>query len=225
MLQQLECENCGKPLSADEIDPHTGLVSCAACGSVYLFRETADGPDSELPPEPVMKPARMEELDKGNRLQISWRWDRPAIAIIFFALFWNGFMAMWYGIAITQRIWIMALFGLLHLGVGVTLIHGIICGFLNRTFIRVSRQRLEVRHLPIWAPNQHRLRTEQIAKLAVCNEFKSENNQSSVVYKLVATLEDGKRVTLVDDLQDSDEALFLRQRLQPFIEDARSARL
>ena len=57
------------------------------------------------------------------------RWT--AIPMVFFCVVWDGFMAVWYTLAIWQRIWPMTAFGVFHLGAGVFLTHKTLVALFN----------------------------------------------------------------------------------------------
>ena len=69
---------------------------------------------------PAPKPNRFVVEEFGSELTVSYRWFTPALFfMVFFCLFWDGLMVMWYSIAISQILngqpaaWAMAAFGLL----------------------------------------------------------------------------------------------------------------
>ena len=65
----------------------------------------------------------------------------------FFTLFWNGFMIVWYGIALSNLLrggWLMAAFGLLHLGVGLYLIYAILFSLFGKTKLTIDREQIVI---------------------------------------------------------------------------------
>ena len=52
-------------------------------------------------------------MDLGTTLEIRRRWFTAAVLfLVFFCVFWNGFMIVWHGMAFASGAWFMSLFGL-----------------------------------------------------------------------------------------------------------------
>lgn len=135
---QLTCKQCGAEIPADHINLDRLIAKCSVCNAVFSF--AAQFGQSETSPTfnriAVPMPKGFTVDDLGGQLKITRRWFGPKIiALAFFALFWDGFMVVWYGIALWNQIWFMALFGLLHLAVGLGITYYVLAGFVNRTFI------------------------------------------------------------------------------------------
>ncbi len=102
----------------------------------------------------VAKPSKARaKLTKNNRyLEIYLPpegWSLKLIPIAFFTIFWDGFMVVWYVIALStfwQGGWIMAAFGLLHLGVGVFLLYCILFALFGKTRLTIDRQKITTRY-------------------------------------------------------------------------------
>ena len=138
--------------------PGNGPGQVPRLGEVFSFldqigSEPAAKPTGRLP---APKPNRFVVEEFGSELTVSYRWFTPALFfMVFFCLFWDGFMVMWYSIAISQILngqpaaWAMAAFGLLHLAVGVGITYSTIANFVNRTEVKLSGGMLTVRHGPM----------------------------------------------------------------------------
>lgn len=102
----------------------------------------------------ITKPVKARaKLTKNNHcLEISVPpegWSPKLIPLGFFTLFWNGFMVVWYAISIStfwQGGWMMASFGLIHLGVGVFLLYCITFALYGRTRLRIDRHKITASH-------------------------------------------------------------------------------
>ncbi|WP_036479738.1 serine/threonine-protein kinase [Myxosarcina sp. GI1] len=69
--------------------------------------------------------------------------------MIGFATFWNGFLVVWYSIAIatwSQGGWFAALFALGHLGVGVWLILSILFTLFGNTLLYIDNKQISLRY-------------------------------------------------------------------------------
>lgn len=135
---KLLCPRCGAAVAGDDIDLAKGLGVCRPCGELVPFgaSPTSFGGAhlAELAPRAVYRSPAMTLLER--RTEQHYEAIVPpkrlaALPLIGFCLFWDGFMAVWYTIAIAGGLWPMALFGLLHLGVGLFLTHTALVAFFN----------------------------------------------------------------------------------------------
>jgi serine/threonine protein kinase len=109
------------------------------------------------------------------------------VPIAGFTIAWNSFLAVWYGSAISMFFtggWFMALFGVLHLGVGVSLLGTIIFTLFGYTRLRIDESRISLsyeifnafRFMPKKAPVQHVIKLE-LAPIS----YKQNSEGSNVV--------------------------------------------
>lgn len=223
---RIDCPECGTEVLADDLNIDRLLAKCRSCNAVFGFSDQL--PDhlrvpalaGEVRPRAeVPLPKGFEVRDDGKRLEIRQPWySVAAYFMIPFTLFWNAFMAVWYGIAFTTGMWPMAVFGLLHLGVGVAMVYGTVCMFVNSTTLQVEGTALQVNAGPIPAPwmdvQVDRARIEQ---LFVKKKVSHGKNGSSTSYEVHALLDDRTHQKLVTGLNEADQALFLEQRLESFL--------
>jgi serine/threonine protein kinase len=67
------------------------------------------------------------------------------IPLIGFAIVWNSFLVMWYGIALTSWNsggWLSALFAIFHLGIGLGMIWNILFTLLGKMRLRITRSEI-----------------------------------------------------------------------------------
>lgn len=224
------CKACRLPIPPQDINLEMAIAKCPACGEVFSFLEQLGG-EARAPVStsrlPAPKPARFIVEEFGSELTISYRWFSPvSLFMVVFCLFWDGFMAVWYSIAIWEIVngqpmaWIMAAFGLLHLAVGVGITYSTFASFVNRTLIHVSGGNLTVRHGPLrWWGNQT-LAVSDIKQLYCSEQFTRGSNDDGLRqrgwwnYQLNALVQDNTKVTLLSGLREPEEALFLEERLE-----------
>lgn len=168
------------------------------------------------PPAALPLPEKFKVEETPGRLHVSWRWFSPVqhLFLAFFALFWNGFMVMWFGIAISQGQLPMALFGTLHAGVGVFLAYSVLTGFLNSTRIGLEQGVLTVKHGPLPWPGSGAWRKEDLAQLYGEEHVSRGKNGTSVTYSLNAMLRDGRRVKVLKGLTERAQVLWLERTLE-----------
>jgi hypothetical protein len=221
---KLHCPSCGRPIRADDINLATSFAKCRACNSVFDFRDSVRnqehraGPDG--PPVAPLLPrsTRIKIEDFAGVLRLRWRWFSPShVAAALFCVVWDSFLVCWYTAAFTRSKgveWMMVLFPVIHVTIGVSLTYATLCGFFNSTTIEVGFDELRVRHGPLpWAGNRQFM-ASAIVQLH-CEEKKSRNKDSTTTdYQVWATLENGRKVRLVSGLIDLAEARLIEQEIE-----------
>jgi len=212
----LYCRTCGEPIPAEDVNIDLAIAKCRACDAVFCFghrigREPADRKRAEVP---MPKGIAVEQW--GNDLTITRRWFSPVfVFLLFFCIAWDGFLVFWYSMAFSGGPWIMIVFPIAHVAVGVGLTYYTVAGFLNRSVIKVSGGVLTVRHAPLPWPGTHTLNASDLAQ-AYCTEHftQGRNSSGSTSYRVNAMLADGRKIKLLDGLTESDQALFIEQQLE-----------
>ncbi len=136
---RLTCPKCTQAIEGADIDLAKGLGLCRPCGELVPFGNVVtpfagSSALSTVGARTLYRPEslRIVETTTEGRYEAALPPNRlAAVPLVGFCLFWDAFMAVWYGIAIFGGIWPMALFGLLHLGVGIHLTHKALIGFFN----------------------------------------------------------------------------------------------
>ena len=137
--------------------------------------------------------------------------------LLFFTIFWNGFMIVWHTIALSQGMWFMSLFGIIHTAVGIGLAYTVVAMFINSTAIRCQSGTIQIQHGPLpWKGNKT-LNTADLQQLYVTKKVSHGKNGTSVTYNLEAVLKDNQRETLPKSLTDPDQALFIEQEIEQLL--------
>ncbi|MCO6454320.1 MAG: hypothetical protein J5I93_03305 [Pirellulaceae bacterium] len=221
-LNELRCKNCGAPLAAENVVERLAMARCGHCQAVFALESaTGAGGDASLAAlrPKVEMPRGIQMQDLGSALEISRRWFTPvAFFMLFFCIFWNGFMVVWHTIALSQGIWFMSAFGLLHTAVGLGVLYWTLSLFLNTTYIRVGNGMIEVKTtpLPTWGGNKW-LSADDLTQF-YCHEQVSHNkNGTTRTYDILAVRRDNVREKLLTGLSDAEQALFIEQELERFL--------
>lgn len=221
-LTELECGNCAAPLAAEQMDLRLGVARCIHCGAVFALEKIAgqrrsDQNETKIRPR-VNLPAGMELVDLGSTMEIRRRWFSVKLFfLLFFCVFWNGFMVFWHVMAIASGAWFMSLFGLLHTAVGIGVAYGTAAGFLNTTVIRAGQGMLEVTHGPLpWGGNKS-LPSHDIQQLFCCEHRHHSKNGVHYTFEVLAVSRNQAKDKLLDGLDDADQALFIEQELERFL--------
>ncbi len=164
-------------------------------------------------------PPRYQILRDDDGLELRWRWFSPAVFILLpFCIAWNAFLAGWYSMAFSSHGpdgafgWIMIVFPVAHVAVGVGLIYTVLTMLFNATVLRLDRGMLSITHGPIYFPGLSPVETDTITQI-FCVETKG-NNDGAVVYEVRALIRDGRTQTLLKHITERSEALYLEQRLE-----------
>ena len=225
---QLSCEVCHSPLRAEDVRLDLAVAKCYSCNAVYDL-SGRKGRGSTVPPEKrgeirpkAALPSRFQVEEDGMSTRITWRWFNPLIHLFlaFFCVAWDGFLFMWYGIALGADTGdspvsiIMVLFPIAHVAVGVGLTYFTLAGFVNRTRIEVSRNQLTIRHGPLpWKGNQD-LPGRQLTQLYGEEVISRGKNGVTITYELIALDRENRKVKLLSGLTEKDQALYLEQTLE-----------
>ncbi len=140
-------------------------------------------------------------------------WFSPSLIFMaFFCVVWDSFLVFWYSMALRAGApWIMVVFPIAHLAVGVGLTYSTLCGFVNRTRIAVEGGRLSIGHGPLpWRGNRV-LETQALDQLFCEEKIGSKGSKS---YVLSALLKGGEKVVLLKSLPEADQALYIEALLE-----------
>jgi hypothetical protein len=152
---------------------------------------------------------------RPGELVIEQRWlGLETFLLAAFALFWNGFLVVWFRIAFSEGFWPMAAFGSLHAAVGVVLAYYVLCSFANTTRIRVGSGRLGVEHGPLPWVGQRDLASGAVEQLYCVRKQGSNERRSGSSFTVKALLGDGRALSLVSGLLDAEQALFIEKAVE-----------
>ncbi len=156
--------------------------------------------------------------------ELTRRWFRPAVLVmVVFCVAWDGFLVFWYSAALlgaTQPhkvgsgLWLMFLFPIGHVAVGVGLTYSTLATLVNRTRIAVNGPLLTVDHGPIPWRGNWRIPVEDLEQI-YCQELTRTNrNSSSTTFNVVALLKSGTTLKLLTALPEADQALYIEQAIE-----------
>ncbi len=217
---QITCKQCGADILAENINIDQMIAKCNFCHAVFRFEDQLE--PAQKPPVQtsldVPMPKGIEVLPTGNRLEIIRTWF--SLKIIFFTvftLFWDGFMVVWFAIAISQRQWLMAVFGTIHGTVGLGLFYYVLTGYLNRTIITVNHSLFTIKHAPIPWPGNKLLNPRDITQLYCKEQMHRNKNSTSYTYEVHGILKNTEHAKLITGLDNSEQALYIEQEIERFL--------
>ncbi len=213
---QLECPQCGRSIPSEDINVQAAIAKCSACGAVFGFADKVPGARAESRKPVVDLPRRFSVAQDGADLVITRRWFSPSfVFLLFFCVFWDGFLAFWYFMAFTDGSPLpMKLFPVVHVAVGVGLSYFTVAGFVNRTLVRVGPGEIQVRHVPLPWPGNKVLSAESVEQLFSEEKISRGRNGVNRSYQVSAVLRNGAKTRLVRGLQSPDQALFIEQQVE-----------
>src|SRR5262245_25035924 len=101
----LKCPGCNAPLEAADDRPQ---FYCQFCGTRVVLADAVA--KQNPPPHPngpvrergdVAIPEKLEVLEYGDELSISWKWFSWAVLFLIpFCIAWNAFLIGWYSMAV-----------------------------------------------------------------------------------------------------------------------------
>ena len=224
---RLECQSCSSALTLADIDTTTGLARCSHCASVYDLGGWRTGGLSEdlrgprVRPRVAMPPKIQVETTSGG-FEVSWRWLKfQVFFLIPFCIAWDSFLFFWYAQALggagDEAGWIMVVFPIAHVAVGVGLTWYTLALLVNRTRLSVMRGFLRVKIGPLpWRGNL-RVPSSALAQLFVKEKVHHHSNGVSRTYHVWAILRDGTQKKLVSGLDELDQALWLEQEIENWL--------
>lgn len=194
------------------------MARCTHCGVVFSLPDKnrdEDRSDSRKPLRPrVAMPNAIAVERMGSILEIRRNWfSAAAFFLLFFTIFWNGFMIVWHTIALSMGAWFMSCFGLIHTGVGLFMIYYTTACFMNTTTIRVGNGSLDVSSGPLPWFGAVSLQSSAIKQLYCREKINRGKNGAHVTYEVVA-ITNGQRKDLVSGLTDAEQALYIEQEVE-----------
>ncbi len=218
---RIKCKKCREDVDSKDVDLERNIAKCAQCGEVFNCedqlsevtsrQQTVNRPDMTTPKGFTIK------QDQGA-LVITRRWfGAQFLFLTFFCIFWDGFLVVWYSIALSQHVWIMAVFPVLHVLVGIGLTYYVLCGYLNRTIITVKRGSIDIIHVPLPAPGAVQITTAEIAQLYTKRKVYHGNDSYSETYEVRMKTYDQKDRKLMEGFYEQDQALFVEQQIERYL--------
>ncbi|HMQ31313.1 MAG TPA: hypothetical protein PKD53_11325 [Chloroflexaceae bacterium] len=216
----ITCKRCGEPIPADDVNLQSMAAKCRACNAVFSIADQVEPASGWAAPArlDVPLPERFAIERPAGGLRISWRWFTPAaIFLAVFALFWNGFLCVFFWGALSGGAGGFAMFASLHVLVGIGVAYWALAMFVNGTTVEASYGALAVRHGPLPALGNLDLPRDGIRQLYCVERVRRSRRSTTVSYSLQAVKADGGSVAVVKGLDNPEQALYLEQELERFL--------
>jgi hypothetical protein len=219
----LTCPSCGaktKEVIAAQGTP-SGRFHCDYCGNEHILQAALA---SSAPPlrARVPRPESVKIEQDGQSIRIYQRWFNVSyLFMAVFCIFWDGFLIVWYGLALTTGAPVMALlFPLVHLAVGIGLTYSTLAGLFNRTVVELTSDELAIWYEPLPWPGEKTLKVRDIKQLYGQEKVSHSKKSTRYSYTLYAINHEDEQVKLVANLQSPDIVLFFEQQLETWLKIA-----
>lgn len=221
MHLQLACPNCATPIKAENINITSLVAKCHHCNSVFNFSNNLEVASRNRPE--IMLPTGFEAYTTLSSLDIEYNWKQTSKGLgffIFFALFWNGILSIFVVMALLTGEYQILLFTSIHLLVGIGLIYYILSVLLNKTYILVSRREIQVEHRPLRLPfyANRNISAMDLDQLFISKYVSSKTNgRPNYAFSVIARLRTGSEVTLIKGLRQPEQATYIEQQIEKFL--------
>lgn len=216
----LKCPSCASPLSADDFDSQHGFIKCGYCKALMTLPKAAErkseGGSAFRERGEVPMPARVRLENTAHGMAILRRWFSPAILfLVFFCIAWDGFLVFWYSMAFAMNgPFIMKIFPIAHVAIGVWLTYFTIASLFNTTRIAAERGELVVKHGPVPWAGAKRLNASEVDQLFCKEKVSRSKNGIRYTYGVWTAMKDGSSAKIIAANLEMDQALFIEQQLE-----------
>jgi hypothetical protein len=212
----LVCDFCGNQHTFRLPDPTTGYTPSAFVGE-YAEAATDIKPAGSETHLLRPRPNQVTIQKEGERLELSWRWfSWKYLPLAFFCIAWDGFLCFWYSIAFsTGAPWIMIVFPIAHLAIGVGLTYSTLAGFVNSSHVVIDRQVFSVHHGPLpWLGNLQ-VPVSEVEQL-YCIQKPGKQN-SGPTFQLSVILKNGRKKDLLSNLNSPEIGFYMEHQIENWL--------
>lgn len=241
---QVTCPRCGRIVPGADIDLASRSAVCRPCSEVIALPAVAPATAAALAVTPSfgIEPGPSTSASLYRPTDLSWA-EAPesgggsevvitpsraaAFGLLFFALFWDGFLVFWYAnVTSAKHVPLMAvLFPMLHVAVGAFVTYSALCGLFNRTYVRLGSDAFDFRRAPIPQRGAVTEPTMNIAGFEVARvrggamRMQSRGSSSTPTWGLHLLTRDGRSISLGFGFSDPSHAEFAASRLTQMLAD------
>jgi len=149
---------------------------------------------------------------------IKRKWYNSMVIVMgVFAVTWNTMLWTIFVPNFSREGGMFSLILFPFVGVGIFLGYSTIAGLVNTTTIKVNDATFSVRHHPLPFPGSH-LASTDIEQLYTKQRISRSKNGTRISYQLHALLQDGRDKALIKNLTSSEQALYVEQEVERFLD-------
>jgi len=158
---------------------------------------------------------QVEEVD--GTMQIIRKWYSPIyIFLMLFTLSWNAFFIYYIFIYKTQEAGesTFNIMPYVNFVIGFGLLYYNITGLINKTTITLKHKKISVRNSPLPWPGNMEIKSEDVEQLFVKENIRRTKSSVIILFNVFIITKKNKRVKLVKNLDDKDQALYIEAILE-----------
>lgn len=209
---QVTCFNCQQPVAAEDVNISAAIASCRKCNKTFhLGNQVRQKPA-------VGDVSRISVTHSPFGLLIVKRWMSPAaFFLLFFAIGWNAFLVFWYTAAFSDSNapWIVKVFPIGHVAVGIGIAYHTLCLFFNKTAIAVNHQQIAMKSgpFPTWNGTSN-YDSRSIGQIYAREKIHRSKNSQSISYDLIIADKGGNEKVFLNGLKTLEEARKIEQEIE-----------
>jgi hypothetical protein len=209
----VNCPACGSPIPGKDVHIRNRVANCRRCDC--LFELNGNPSATGRSTLGASMPFGFSIEDSDQAFKIIRQWFRPTDCFsLIFCVVWDSYFILLYAMAFRSDIpWTFLLIPLIHLTAGVGMTYLVIARFLNQTTIVIEGGVLSIRHGPIPWNGNVRVPIDDLVRVD-CKMREGWNRRGDFTYCVNCVTRRGESITLVADLADWDDAVFIRKQIQ-----------
>jgi hypothetical protein len=163
---------------------------------------------------PIPENTLIETQDDHISIKIPW-YKHTAWFLLFFAMFWNGFLFFAMSSAPVGAI----LFMMLHLGAGIAITWYMICLFLNQTIVNIDHEGFSITTTPLFFPGfgNVTVHKDEFAQVYVKEKVRANRRSTTINYTISLLDHEGRTRSLPFSCDDPEQALFIKAKIETFM--------
>jgi hypothetical protein len=216
---KIRCPSCNSEIPASNIDLPGKIAKCSQCNNIFGCAEQIPAYSAATEERmPIGRPKGFTLERSTDGIIIARGWFTPAVIFLtFFCLFWNGILFVWFYAAFASKMYAIALFGSLHAAVGLGLFYTVLACYLNKTYIRISYNSLQITHKPLPWFGQRDIPRAELKQLYSRESTRYADSRYPSSYSVQVITKKGQNIELVSGLSSGEEAIFIEQEIEKYL--------
>jgi hypothetical protein len=164
---------------------------------------------------PIPEGLQIDETPGQLKITLPW-FQATAWFLVFFCVFWNGFLVFW--MLAPTPIFFKA-FALIHVAVGVSLTWYTISLFLNTTTLVLDPQMVSIQSGPLWVPGYGavNLNRHEVKQVYVRQEISNSGKGGTrISYQLYVLDSQARSKKLPISSSDSAQMIFIEHKIEQY---------
>lgn len=213
-MNDLCCNHCGAPFSAEQVDRRLGVARCSHCNGLTDIADSAlmHG-RGEVP-----LPAGFRIQREGSRMRLTWRWFSMkhlfGLVMVFVpvAVVFGGDVIPSLDLTFIEKVSPPILWLILAAWIGG--VYAALAKVINRSALTVDGQVIRVRHWPLlWFP-MPTIPASELGQVYCKRREITRDKSVRIVYDVLGVLTNGSSRTLVANLERENQAEFIEQEIE-----------